>query len=218
MNSTTDYYPVNEDKFGFLVFDKKSIEAFNVQYSSLEKMDVKFIEAFKVLQNMAALPIEKGTANTYANHTNAPGNSDAELAYKVLDAVSTSCEEKYFSPAFLYLFFYQCLPKEFQYKWMQKFLGDFKFNVTFFRLLRNNNEIFDRICCGEGYWDSDISKIFGDWETNEIISENAKDLRTSILQSEVFNDSRLQIDKELFLGFLNNVIEGKWRLFFLDWN
>jgi hypothetical protein len=218
MNSTPDYYPTNEDKFGFLVFDKKSIDTFLAQYSMLETMDIKFIEAFKILQNRASSAIEEGTANPYANHANAPESSNADLTYKVLDAVLTNSEEKYFSPALRYLFFYQCLPKEFQYKWLQTFLGDFQFNVTFFRRLRYNSKNFDHICCGEGYRDKDISKIWGDWDPNEIVAEKAKDIKASILQSEDFNDRRFQIDKEHFLEFLDNVITGKWRLFLLDWN
>jgi hypothetical protein len=181
MNSTPDYYPSNEDKFGFIVFDKKSIDAFLAQYSMLEKMDIKFIGAFKILQNRATSPIEKGNANTYANHTESPKSSDADLAYKILDAVSTNCEEEYFSSAFRYLFFYQCLPKEFQYKWLQKFSDDFHFNVIFFHNLRYYSEIFDHICCGEGYRDKEISEVFGDWECNEVIAEKAKDIKASTL-------------------------------------
>jgi hypothetical protein len=213
MNSSPDYYPTNEDKFGFLVFDKKSIDNFLIKYSRLEKLDSKIIEAIKALQYYAA-----DAANPYANHTNTPESMDFDLAYKVLDAVSTNREEKYFSHALKYLFFYECLPKEFQYKWLQNFLGDFQFNVTFFKLLRNNSATFDQICCSQGHRDKDISKIWGDFHPNEINTEKAKDIKADILQSTDFTDHRFQKDKEHFLNFLNNVIAGKWRLFLLDWN
>ena len=218
MNSTSDFYQTNEDKFGFIVFDKKSIDAFLSQYSMLEKMDIKFIEAFKTLQNRAALPIEKGLSDTYADHTNAPESIKADTAFQVLNAVSNNSEEKYFPIALRYLFFYQCLPEQFQYKWLQTFSGDFSFNVIFFRLLRKNSEIFDSICCSQGYWDEDIKKIFGDWDPNEIVAETAKDIKLRVLQSGDLKDHRFQIDKEHFLDFLNNVIIGRWRLFLIDWN
>jgi hypothetical protein len=219
MNSTPDYQANNEDKFGFLVFDKKGIDAFLIKYSGLGKMDNKFIEAFKILQNNIAPPVKMDSENEYQKHTKSPESSDSDLAHTVLDIVSNKHDEKYFSHALIYLFFYQCLPKEFQNKWIQDFSGDFEFNANFFELLRKNSKTFvDHLTSAQGYWDKKLSKIFGDFHPNEITAAKAKDIKATILQSKDFDDSRLQIDKQHFLEFLNNVIGGKWRMFLLDQN
>lgn len=217
-HAASNYYSNNEDKFGFLVFDSKKVDSFFRHYNQLEPQSKELVNAFEKLSEASGMEIDTNSEKKYAKHTDKPDSSDFVLAISLLKAAKDSSAE-YFFPNLVHLFFFQCLPNEFRYKWVQDVSGDFEFNVTFFNLLRTTCKTFeDHVYGSQGFWDENLGKVFGEFFINEITAQKAKDITACINQTESFSDGRLHADKEHFLAFLHNVIAGKWRLFLYDKN
>jgi hypothetical protein len=218
MKPELNYYPNNEDKFSFLVFDTKSVDSFFIKYTQLEPKNQVLTNAFLQLAKIPGAAIDSEMAEKWAKHTDRPDSSDSALAFELLD-VKRSNNEQYFIPNLLHLFFYECLPEEFRYKWVQDVSGGFEFNVSFFTLLRTQCKTFNEHIFGsQGFWDENIRKVLDEFVMNEITAQKAKEIKGCINQAEAFNDRRLRADKEHLLEFLDKVIEGKWRLFLYDKN
>jgi hypothetical protein len=216
-NTSSNYYSNNEDKFGFLVFDRQKVDNFFKEYLPLnankDKLDSIFI---KLLLADTTFPT---TSIRFSKHTSSPNSSDYQLAKNVLTATSEQGGEKYFGSSVNYLFFFKSLPDQFQNKWTQTSFGDFKINVTFLNLLRTKCKVFDDHIYGNtGYWDKNIQTVFVGENLNEVTADKAKLLKDCINHNAAFNDERLQPDKDNFIFFLDRVIEEKWRLFLTDKN
>jgi hypothetical protein len=217
-HASADYYSNNEDHFGFLIFDKAKIDTFFKEYSPIQSQNEKVKSGFTQLQKADTNIPVVDTLN-WDKHSDNPKPSDYELAKSVLKATNEKDGEQYFQGSIAYLFFFDCLPKEFQYKWVQTRLGDFEFNVTFFNRLRTKCKVFDKIIYGEtGYWDKNIQSVFIHDIFNEINKENALQIKECILQDTAFSDTRLKADKDNFIMFLDMAIQDKWRLFLTDKN
>jgi hypothetical protein len=214
----TEMNPItNEDKFGFLVFDTKQIDSFFKTYSPLNSENETLRAAFAYLVSDGINV--KDTLSKFSQHTTNPNSSDQELAVDILTYKDEKEPGQYFDPSLHYLFFYKCLPREFTYKWPQTISGDFSFNVTFFKLLRNKCKSFDEHIYREVYyWDKKMSQALFEEITNEITTKKAQEIKNCILSQNVFEDETLKTDKDNFIEMLNNTITGKWRLFLLDHN
>lgn len=218
MNTEPGYYSNNEDKFSFLVFDIEKVDSFFQKHNRLEPNSEELTNSFLQLTKTSEMSADSAAEKKYSKHTKKPDSSDSALAFELLKVAKSNSRE-YFFPNLLHLFFYECLPEEFKNKWVQDVSGDFEFNVTFFNLLRTQCKAFNEHIFGsQGYWDESIRKVFGEFVINEITAQKAKEIKACINKAEVFNDSRLQADKQHFLEFLDNVIAGKWRLFLYDKN
>ncbi len=214
--ASSNYYTNNEDKFGFLVFDRMKADSFSKRYSPVQVENKKLDSSFKELTEKY---YSFETNKRYSKHTLSPDKSDYELAMAVLKAGNGKDDKVYFQGALDYLFFYECLPDEFRSKWVQTGLGDFEFNVTFFNRLRMECEVFDDHIYGNtGYWDEKLKAILQDHIYTEITADNAKLIKDCINQNTAFNDDRLQPDKDNFIHFLEQAINKKWRLFLIDKN
>ena len=215
--ASSNYYTNNEDKFGFLIFDGEKVDTFFKEYSPIQFKNDKLDSSFRKLLN-TDFTFEADRIK-FNKHTRSPNASDYELAKNVLTATTDKDGEKYFGSSLNYLFFFECLPDEFQKKWTQTSLGDFEFNVTFFNLLRTKCKVFDDHIYGSiGYWDKDIKTVFQDRIYNEITASKAKLIKDCINQHTAFKDKRLQPDKDNFVLFLDLVINKSWRLFLIDKN
>ncbi|WP_205573382.1 hypothetical protein, partial [Flavisolibacter nicotianae] len=215
--ASSDYYTNNEDKFGFLVFDKEKVDTFFSEYSPPQFRNGKLDSCFKRLSESQS-SVVTGEMR-FSKHTRSPNISDYDLAGKVLAATTKNDGEKYFGSSLHYLFFFECLPDTFQKKWVQTSLGDFEFNVTFFNRLRTKCKVFDDHIYGNtGYWDKNIKTVFRDEIFNEITADKAKLIKNCINQDSAFNDKRLQPDRDNFIHFLDQVIQKKWRLLLIDKN
>ena len=71
---------------------------------------------------------------------------------------------------------------------------------------------------GEGYWDENIKKVFGEESYNEFTVDKAQLIRDCIRSDTAFADTRLQPDKDNFTFILDQVIARKWRLLLMDKN
>lgn len=216
-NASSNFYTTNEDKFGFLVFDKQKVDTFFKWYLPLKDNKKQLDSSFKKML-LADTTVE--TVNVrFSKHTHSPNNSDYQLAKNVLAATGEKEGEKYFGSSLNYLFFFESLPDGFQNKWTQTSLGDFEFNATFFNLLRTKCKVFDDFIYGStGHWDKSIQSVFHGESLNEITADNAKLIKECINQDAAFEDKRLQPDKGNFLFFLDQVIDKKWRMFLTDKN
>lgn len=214
---SSTYYPGNEDKFGFLVFDKERVDTFFVHYPGLSFQDEKLQKAFKDLLRIDT-NFKRGD-DRFTRHISPPVSFDKQLAMEVLQSTTKQHEEQYFTSSLNYLFFYKCLPDVFKANWPQVQLGDLQFNVTFFNLLRVRCEAFNNhIEMGAGYWDENIKKVFGEETYNEFTVDKVQLIRDCIKSDTAFADTRLQPDKDNFLFILDQVIARKWRLLLMDNN
>jgi hypothetical protein len=215
--ASSEYYANNEDKFGFLVFDKSSVDSFFKKYSPFEFNNPVLQTGFQNLTH-ADKNLNK-ELEEFKRHTKEPTDAEYELASKVLNGEQTDSGSRYFKPSLNYFFFYQCLPNQLKYKWPQIQSGDFNFNVTFFNLLRTKCKSFDDHIYGDnGYWDENIRTVFGQEMFNEITSEKAKEIKKCINAEKAFSDSKLQPDKNIFILLLDSTIAERWRLFLVDSN
>ncbi len=213
-----DYYTNNEDSFGFLVFDRSLVDSFFKNYSPIKYKNDKLKNAVTKLLNLDT-PILLTGKNTFVKHSEEPEFSDYELATDVLEAINEKDGEKYFEACVNYLFFFDCLPNEFRYKWVQTQSGDFEFNATFFNYLRTQCALFDKIIYGQiGTWDKHVDSVFKHRIFNEITAENAVAIKGTILSDPIFNDLRFKADKENFISFLDKTAKKEWRLFLFDKN
>jgi hypothetical protein len=217
-HAPSDYYSNNEDKFGFLVFDKLQVDTFFLNYSPIEFNNGRLREACNNLLNFGTINKESKIVD-FSRNTRVPTSSDYELASDVLRATNEKDGEKYFYGSVKYLFFFNCLPNKFRYKWSQTLLGDFEFNVTFFNLIRTHCKVFDKTIYGDtGYCDENIQSVFEYDVLSEISVENARVIKDCIVNDAAFSDARIKSDKENFIMFLDKVVQKQWRLFLLDNN
>lgn len=216
------FYYTTQNQFTFIVLNKNSVKEFfeknkvlNSKNSELKKMILDSLfnqkEKYQTISNE--------TIN-FSKNTKKPNKDEYELSQEIIKATYFENEEKYFSGCLDYLFYYKCLPKEFQYKWTQTSLGHFEFNSTFFSILRDNSTELDKLIYGDiGNYDENLKKVFEEpLIFNEITPELAKNIKQTILSNEKFNDKRFEQDKLNFLLFLNKTIENKWRMILIDWN
>jgi len=224
MDEKIEYYSVNQDQFTFLVFDKASVDSFINKYEPLSFDNRKVNNAIQtsltelIFEPQANESIEE-TLIDYKSNTQQPDTGSFELAKKVISATNDKNGKEYFPGSLSYLFFYDCLPMEFKYKWHQTELGHFEFNATFFALLRDNCEEFDEFLYGEkGYWDDKLKPLFGEYIFNEINPETAKAIKRTIEDNKAFEDIRFKKDQDNFVHFLDQTIDNKWRMILIDWN
>jgi hypothetical protein len=214
---------ITQDKFGFIVIDKKSCDSFFAQNKPLNIHNQRLTEHFKALReevsNTSAQAIKQSINDSFSYNTRVQDTGDFKQAAKVLSAALDTGGAKYFYDATQYLFFYSCLPREFAYKWPQTILGDFRFDADLFALLRTNSKTFDDLIYGnKGYWDRNFEALLGEFVFNEITVESAIEIKKNITGNSIFNKANFAADKTVFLKFLDKVISGEWRLLLLDWN
>lgn len=224
MQSESQYFISNQTQFTFLVFDKSAVDTFFKSYKPLDFKNDKLKKAFTdslLVQNFDYTQVVRfeQEIKEFSTNTDKPDTSDFNLAKNVLRATLENGGEKYFSGSLHYLFFHDCLPLKFKHKWTQSTLGHFEFNESFFALLRDKSKELDDIIYGNtGLWDDDIKSIFGEYIFNEINSETANKVRSTILNDTAFNDKRFSTDKAIFLEFLDKAVNKEWRLILIDWN
>jgi hypothetical protein len=222
MERPITFYNTNQDQFTFLVFKKNAVDNFFRKYKPLRFSNKILIQAFRdslLSQKFEIGRVDENHAEAFAKNTKQFGMSDFNLAKNVLNATLNNEGNKYFPGSLDYLFFYECLPQKFKYKWPQSTLGHFEFNSTFFALLRDKSKELDNLIYGEiGFWDKNIQMIFGEYTFNEITPEIAKNIKYTIISDKVFNDPRFASDRANFLEFLDNTITKEWRLILIDWN
>ncbi|MFN8438206.1 MAG: hypothetical protein U0V72_11280 [Cytophagales bacterium] len=224
LNEQIDYYPNNQIQFTFLVFNKVSVDSFIKTYEPLNFENTKINNVLQtsltklVFEPQANDSIKK-TLIDYKSNTQQPDTASFVLAQKIISATYDKNGQEYFSGSLSYLFFYECLPKEFKYKWHQTELGHFEFNATFFALLRDKCKKFDEFLYGErGYWDDKLKPLFGQYIFNEITPETAKAIKSTIVENKEFEDNRFKKDRENFVFFLDKTIANEWRMILIDWN
>ena len=214
-----EFYDNNQDQFTFLVFDKSKVDTFMLRH---EPLDYSSMTIKKDILSLTKLNFDSTISNdlsSFIKNSEAPNSSDYNLANNVIKATYDKNGEEYFHGSLNYLFFHECLPEGFKNKWTQTVSGDFRFNVTFFALLRDKSEIIDKMIYGEiGHWDKKLMPIFGEHIFNEITRDNAKQIKELIEKDESFNDERFKVDKDNFVYFLDKTINDEWRLILTDWN
>lgn len=145
--------------------------------------------------------------------------SDFNLAMKVIKATYIKNGEEYFHGSLSYLFFNKNLPEGFQNKWTQTISGDFRFNGTFFAILKSKSKIIDKMIYGEiSNRDNKLIPIFGEHIFNEITQGQAEQIKQIILNDKCFDDYRFRTDRNNFIYFLEKIIKNEWRLLLTDWN
>ncbi|MGV3612790.1 MAG: hypothetical protein ACO1N0_17650 [Fluviicola sp.] len=213
------YTESNELQFTFLVFDKQKVDSFFSRYEPFNPDNTHFKEDIKKLKT---LKFQKGTSKEsvlFNAHSETPTREDLEIAIDDLTESYYENRQDYFDVIIQYLFFYHCLPNGFQNKWPQTIEGDFKFNFTFFSLLREKSPVLDKLIYGEiGYWDKKLVPIFEEHIFNEITPENAQKIKVLIQEEKVFQDTRFKKDREKFSYLLDKAIRKEWRLILTDWN
>jgi hypothetical protein len=215
-HAASEYAANNEDKFGFLVFEKNQADSFVQKYSPLRLDNSRLDNSYKnLLQVNSSF---NANEKKFDKHSIPAEESDLTLARQVLNAALGDTEE-YFNASLQYLFFYECLPAVFQHKWTQTYGGDLQFNVTFFNLLRVKCKEFEAHVTNDSFhWDKNMAAVFAEQQFNEISSENAALIKDCIDKDPAFSDNKLQPDKDNFIFFLDQVIAKKWRLFIVDNN
>ena len=156
-----EFYNINQDQFTFLVFEKYKVDSFILIYEPLifSNKIIKHDLNNLVLDNFD----NKSESNLqlYNKNSNVCNADDFKLAMDVIKATYEQEGKKYFSGSLAYLFFNKCLPYDFRNKWPQTTRGDFRFNATFFSILRDKSEIIDKIIYGEiGYRDQKLLPIY----------------------------------------------------------
>lgn len=214
-----EFYDNNQDQFTFLVFDKSKVDTFMSKYEPLKFSNPVIKQELIKLTELIFDNKTKTNFRSFINNSKTPDTSDFNLAMNVIKATYDKDGEKYFHGSISYSFFYNCLPESFQDKWTQTTLGDFRFNSTFFSILRDKSEIIDKMIYGEiGYWDDKLKTIFGEHIFNEITSDQAKRIKLIILNDKSFDDNRFRTDRDNFIYFLDKTINNEWRLLLTDWN
>ncbi len=218
-NDKIEFYNNNQDQFTFLVFDRLKVDTFMSRYKPLQFSN-KLIK--KDLITLAKVNFENDTTiklPSFLKNSENPDTSDFKLAINVINATYNQNGEEYFDGSLNYLFFNNCLPEAFKNKWSQTISGDFKFNSTFFAILRDKSEIIDKMIYGDiGHWDKELKQIFTEHIFNEITPDRAKKIKKIILTDKSFADIRFKVDKDNFLYFLDKTINNEWRLILTDWN
>ena len=214
-----DFYDVNQDQFTFLVFDRSNVHAFMSRYEPLNFGNAAIKQDLLTLSKNNFDTSISSVYSSFSKNSKALDTSDFNLAMNVINATYDKNGEEYFPGSLNYLFFYNCLPKGFHGKWPQTISGDFRFNATFFAILRDKSEIIDKMIYGEiGYRDERIKPIFGEHIFNEITPDNAKQIKELIEKDKSFDDIRFKTDRDNFMYFLDKTINNQWRLILTDWN
>jgi hypothetical protein len=214
-----EYYDINQEQFTFLVFDKSKVDTFMSKFETLVFRNPTIKDELMKLTALKYNSTKRANFSSFNKNTKASDTSDFNLATNVIKTTYDNNGEKYFHGSLSYLFFYNCLPDCFQDKWTQTTLGDFRFNTTFFSLLRDKSEIIDNMIYGRiGYWDIKLKTIFGEHIFNEITQDKAKQIKDLIETDKSFNDIRFKQDRDNFIFFLDKTIKNEWRLILTDWN
>lgn len=214
-----EFYDINQDQFTFLVFDKSKVDTFISRYEPLNYSNTIIKQDILLLRKHNFDDSISRDYSFFAKNSKKPDSSDFNLAMKVIQATYDKNGEKYFHGSLDYLFFNECLPEGFQNKWTQTISGDFRFNATFFAILRDKSEIVDKMIYGEiGHWDNKLKPIFGEHIFNEVTPDKAKQIKELIEKDKSFNDIRFRVDKDNFIYFLDKTINNEWRLILTDWN
>jgi hypothetical protein len=224
MQPESQYVNLNQTQFTFVVFDKAAIDTFFRSYKPLnfenENLKKAFINTL-LFQNFEEKTVEQleNEINVFSSNTDKPDTSSFNLAKDVIKETFERDGEKYFSSSLHYLFFYNCLPLKFRHKWAQTTLGHFEFNASFFALLRDKSKEIDDLIYGNiGQWNDDLKIIFGEYIFNEINSETAEKIRSTILKDAAFNNKSFSTDKSNFLELLDKTVNKEWRLVLIDWD
>jgi hypothetical protein len=214
-----EFYDNNQDQFTFLVFDKSKVDAFVSRYETLDYSNTIIKQDILSLKNCNFDNSISSDYSSFTKNLKKPDTSDFNLAMSVIKATYDKNGEEYFHGSLDYLFFYHCLPNGLQNKWTQTISGDFRFNATFFAILRDKSEIVDKMIYGEiGHWDNKLKPIFGEHIFNEITPDKAKQIKELIEKDNSFNDLRFRVDRDNFIYFLDKTINNEWRLILTDWN
>jgi hypothetical protein len=213
------FYENYQDQFTFLVFDKSKVDTFMSKYEPLKFSNPSIKQDLIKLTEVEFNDNTKTNLPSFINNSKTLDTSDFHLAMNVIKATYDNDGEKYFDGSLNYLFFYNCLPDNLQDKWIQTWLGDFRFNTTFFSILRDKSEIIDKLIYGEiGVRDEKLLPIFEEHIFNEITSDQAKQIKQLIINDKSFDDSRFRTDRDNFIYFLDKTINNEWRLLLTDWN
>ncbi|UZR96777.1 hypothetical protein [Chondrinema litorale] len=214
-----EFYDLNQNQFTFLVFDKSKVDTFISRY---EPLNVSNTVIKQDIFSLSKINFDNSISKDYssfAKNSKLLDSSDFNLAMNVIKATYDKSGEEYFHGSLNYLFFYKCLPVGFQNKWTQTISGDFRFNATFFAILRDKSEIIDKMIYGEiGHWDNKLKPIFGEHIFNEITLDKAKQIKELIVKDKSFDDVKFKTDRDNFIYFLDKTISGEWRLILTDWN
>jgi hypothetical protein len=214
---SANYYPGQEDKFGFLILDKERVDSFFGQYPDLSFQNEKLHKGFKALLKVDT-NFKRGD-DRFTRHISPSISIDRQLAMEILQSTAIQQQADNFTGSLNYLFFYKCLPDAFKANWFQVQLGDLQFNVTFFNLLRTRCAAFEKhIVLESAYYDENIKKVFGEEAYNEFTADKVQLISDCIRSDTAFADARLQPDKDNFLYMLDQVIARKWRLLLMDKN
>lgn len=214
----------NQDKFGFLVLDAAKVDTFMQSYQPLiisnPDIGVGLREKLVDLRfNQKELDSLDQRVKRFHMHTLKPNKVDFDLAKTVINASLKPTGEEYFDGSLQYLFYHDCLPSEFAYKWYQ-LMHRFQFGLGFFNEFRRRSKEFDDLMYGHIEFQDDVLlPILGDHlYFNEITPQVARKLQQTILDNPVFKARDMKQDRANFLFFLNQVITGKWRLIILDFH
>lgn len=222
MNEQQVYYNLNQTQFTFVVFDRSAVDSFFAKYKPLSlKNDTlkRALQASLVDQHFNENKKAEIYVRQFSSNTEPLDTSSFNLAINVLKATMVEDGEEYFSGSLDYLFFYECLPQKFKYKWSQSTLGHFEFNASFFALLRDKSKELDDLIYGnEGYWAEDMKTRFKEHIFNEITPDMARKIKNTIMNDASFNDKRYATDRANFIEFLDRTISKEWRLLLIDWD
>jgi len=199
-NNEIEFYDINQDQFTFLVFDKSKVDTFISRYESLDYSNIIIKQDLLSLTKLNFDNSISSDYSSFAKNLKKPDSLDFNLAMNVIQATYDKNGEEYFHGSLNYLFFYECLPEGFQNKWIQTISGDFRFNATFFAILRDKSKIIDKMIYGEiGYWDDKLKPIFGEHIFNEITPAKAKQIKELIEKDKSFNEIRFRVDRDNFI-------------------
>lgn len=214
-----EFYDLNQEQFTFLVFDKSKVDTFILRYEPLNYSNTVIRQD---ILSLTKINFDNSISKDYSSfikNSKLLDSSDFNQAMDVIKAAYGQNGEEYFHGSLEYLFFYKCLPLGFQNKWTQTISGDFRFNATFFAILRDKSEVIDKMIYEEiGHWDSKLKPIFGEHIFNEITPDKAKQIKEIIVTDKSFDDFRFKTDRDNFIYFLDKTISGEWRLILTDWN
>lgn len=219
-NSNSHKLKQNKElQFTFLIFDKSKTDIFFSRYNQFDYTNKYFKEDISMLRKWKFSNNIQNGFKSFKNNTESPDYEDFEIALDELDEKYFENNKEYFEYVIQFVFFYECLPTEIQNKWTQTFEGDFKFDATFFSLLRQRCQIIDKMIYGEiGCWDKNLEPIFYEHIFNEITPERAIKIKALIEKDQAFDDLKFQLDRKNFIYLLDKTIDNEWRLILTDWN
>jgi len=174
-----------------LFFDSGRVNHFFNYYKPIRPNNFKISQAFSQLSNTATLYPNEHDQGRWSKNTEPPKEPDYTFAKEILTSVKK--DDNYFSAKFNYLFFYNCLPENFQYKWTQEMSGYFQFNTTLFNSLRIKCKVFDNHIYGKiEHHDKNTDVIFKNFIINEFTIQEAKIIKECIVTEKQFQDKRFK--------------------------